>query len=164
MFLLWKKFHGLLGAHRRQLWLRGFNSAPRTVRDGMAQCGTVLPAPALPFHKPDFLLLHHSASLPTLLLVAHWVGNGVLMFLFSAGMLHFEVGMCDFHLFSMVGCREKLKPKLLCLRHFSLLGTKLEELNSGKKTRSRAQRQTTVPQLQGTDHVHQNMPHILNVC
>lgn len=53
------------------------------------------------------------------------------MFLFSDGMLHFEV--CDFHLLSMVGCREKLKPKLQCLRHFNLLSTKLEELNPGKK-------------------------------
>lgn len=97
-----------------------------------AWCGMVLPALALPFCRPVLLLLRSSASLPTLLSVAHWVGNGSLMFLFLAGMLHFEVGTCDFHLLSVVGCREKVEPKLQCLRHFNLLGTKLEELNPGK--------------------------------
>lgn len=129
----WKKLYGLLGAPQRQLWVRGFSSALRTAQDGTARHGTVLPTPALPFHRPDLLLLHRSASLPTLLPVAHWVGSGLLVCLFSAGMFHFEVPVCDFHLRSMVGCRGKLKPKLQCLRHFNLPGTKVEELNPGKK-------------------------------
>jgi len=52
--------------HRRQLWVRGSSSAPRAAQDGMAWCGTVLPALALPFHRPDLLLLHRSATLLTL--------------------------------------------------------------------------------------------------
>lgn len=61
--------------------------------DGTGLHGTGRHSLAGTFHRPDLLLLLHSASPTTLPPAAHWVGNGVLIFLLSAGTLRFEVGM-----------------------------------------------------------------------